>query len=169
MTESPMSSGSSYPTRSINDPQKFIYSLNFVIKFYSISSFSRLFNYSWSFFKKLEAFFLILTTCLEKLLEKNNLVYFRSEPEVRRFIHYDSESELNFASFEHTFVKFGEYYFEISKIHVLRRRKIFRIFFVSVCRTPHFKSIGPFLKNRLVTLDTSLNQFGHMGDKRLKL
>ena len=61
------------------------------------------------------------------------MAYFRSKPEMRRLIFDDSESELNFASFEHTFVKFGGYVFEISKIHVLRRRKIFRNFFWYEC------------------------------------
>ena len=45
-----------------------------------------------------------------KLLEKKiNLAYFRSRPEVRRLIFHDSESELNFASFEHSFVMFQRY------------------------------------------------------------
>ena len=65
----------------------------------------------------------------ENYLKKIYLAYFRFRPEVRRLIFYDSKSELNSASFEQTLVKFGRHVYEISKIHVLRRRKIFRNFF----------------------------------------
>ena len=73
---------------------------------------------------------------------------------MRRLIFHDSELKLNSASFEHTFAKFGVYVY-VSKIHVLRRRKIFD-FFCMICPTKppvrNFKSVGPFLKNRLVTV-----------------
>ena len=52
---------------------------------------------------------------------------------MRALIFIWLNSKLNSASFGGTFVKFRGYYFEISKNAVLRRRKIFRIFFSHHC------------------------------------
>ena len=51
-----------------------------------------------------------------------------SRPEVRRLIFYDSESELNPAFFEHTFVKFGQTISRYQKFTFYVGGKIFEFF-----------------------------------------